>query len=353
MSTTKHQDDLVILSSVEMRRRIGSKEISPVELLEACIARIEAINPAVNAVTATCFDRARARGQGGREGGAQAASRSGRCTACRPASRTSRRPRACSPPTARRCSTTSCPSATTPWWRACAQAGAIILAKTNTPEFGAGANTPQSGLGRHRQSVRSHAECRRLVGRLGGGARDRHAAGLHRLRHRRLAAHPGRRSTAWSASARRRAWCRTSAAPWAGRRSRCSDPWGARSPTPASCWPPRPAPPFDPLACPARAAAFPRPGAIDLGSAAGRLERGFRPCPVEKGIAKVFAERIESMRHLFQTLRRGELDFGEADRCFDVIRAVSFVAGYQADYEKDKPSCSAPTSAPTTRWAPR
>ena len=51
--------DLLALSSVEMRRRIGSKEISPVELLEAAIARIERINPAVNAVTATCFARGR------------------------------------------------------------------------------------------------------------------------------------------------------------------------------------------------------------------------------------------------------------------------------------------------------
>ena len=31
--------ELLALSSVELRRRIGTKEISPVELLEACIAR--------------------------------------------------------------------------------------------------------------------------------------------------------------------------------------------------------------------------------------------------------------------------------------------------------------------------
>jgi hypothetical protein len=50
---------LLAESAIELRRRIGSKEVSPVELLEACIARIERINPAVNAVTATCYDRAR------------------------------------------------------------------------------------------------------------------------------------------------------------------------------------------------------------------------------------------------------------------------------------------------------
>src|SRR5690348_6343270 len=51
--------ELVTLSSVELRRRIGTKEISPVELLEACLRRIEEINPAVNAVTAMCIQRAR------------------------------------------------------------------------------------------------------------------------------------------------------------------------------------------------------------------------------------------------------------------------------------------------------
>ena len=52
-------EELISLSAVELRRRIGTKEISPVELLEASLQRIEAINPAVNAVTAMCVARAR------------------------------------------------------------------------------------------------------------------------------------------------------------------------------------------------------------------------------------------------------------------------------------------------------
>jgi amidase len=51
--------NLVEKSAVELRRLIGAKAISPVELLDACIERIERINPFVNAVTATCFERAR------------------------------------------------------------------------------------------------------------------------------------------------------------------------------------------------------------------------------------------------------------------------------------------------------
>jgi Asp-tRNA(Asn)/Glu-tRNA(Gln) amidotransferase A subunit family amidase len=47
------------LSAVEARRLIGTRELSPVELLESCIHRIEAVNPTVNAIVATCYERAR------------------------------------------------------------------------------------------------------------------------------------------------------------------------------------------------------------------------------------------------------------------------------------------------------
>lgn len=52
--------ELCDLTATEARRRIGTKEISPVELLEACITRIEAVNPTVNSIVTTCYDRARA-----------------------------------------------------------------------------------------------------------------------------------------------------------------------------------------------------------------------------------------------------------------------------------------------------
>jgi amidase len=47
------------LSAVTLAARIASGDLSPLELLDACIARIEAYNPAVNAICATDFDRAR------------------------------------------------------------------------------------------------------------------------------------------------------------------------------------------------------------------------------------------------------------------------------------------------------
>ena len=56
----RQDDTLPERSAVELRRLIGSKQLSPVELMDACIARIEALNPAVNAIAATDFERARA-----------------------------------------------------------------------------------------------------------------------------------------------------------------------------------------------------------------------------------------------------------------------------------------------------
>ena len=47
------------LSASEARRLIGRRELSPTELLEACISQIEAINPKINAIVATDFARAR------------------------------------------------------------------------------------------------------------------------------------------------------------------------------------------------------------------------------------------------------------------------------------------------------
>ncbi|MEZ5842121.1 MAG: amidase family protein [Hyphomicrobiaceae bacterium] len=47
------------LSAVSARRLIGARKLSPVELTESCIARAERVDHAVNAMVARCFERAR------------------------------------------------------------------------------------------------------------------------------------------------------------------------------------------------------------------------------------------------------------------------------------------------------
>lgn len=51
--------NLADLTAMEARRLIGARAISPVELIDACIARIEAVDPAVNAMVVRAFERAR------------------------------------------------------------------------------------------------------------------------------------------------------------------------------------------------------------------------------------------------------------------------------------------------------
>ena len=66
-------DELAYVSRPSSPRASARRELSPVEVVEACIERIEARNPSLNAFVFKGFDeRARAR-QGGRAGGHVAA----------------------------------------------------------------------------------------------------------------------------------------------------------------------------------------------------------------------------------------------------------------------------------------
>jgi fatty acid amide hydrolase 2 len=52
-------NELLKLSAVELAARIRRREVSPVEVVETHIARIEQVNPKINAVVETAFDSAR------------------------------------------------------------------------------------------------------------------------------------------------------------------------------------------------------------------------------------------------------------------------------------------------------
>ena len=52
-------DELIRLTATEVVSRLRSREISPLELIDAAAARIAAVEPAVNALPTLCLDRAR------------------------------------------------------------------------------------------------------------------------------------------------------------------------------------------------------------------------------------------------------------------------------------------------------
>ena len=69
-------------------------------------------------------------------------------------------------------------------------AGAIVIGKTNAPEFGYTAFTKNVLFGPDAQSVEPRAHTGRILGRKFGGDRGRRGAARDRLRWRRLDSHP-------------------------------------------------------------------------------------------------------------------------------------------------------------------
>ncbi|MEM7024921.1 MAG: amidase family protein [Pseudomonadota bacterium] len=132
--------ELCDLTAVELRRLIGTKQVSPVELLASCRSRIDQINPAVNAFVATSWDRAEVEAQAAERAvmdGQQLGPLHGLPIGVKDLVLTEGlRTTFGSPQFA-----DHVPDADERQVSAVRDAGAIVVGKTNTPEFGAGANT--------------------------------------------------------------------------------------------------------------------------------------------------------------------------------------------------------------------
>lgn len=327
-------DQILSLSSVEIRRRIGTKEISPVELLDAAIERIEAINPAVNAITATRFVQARRDAAAAERAARQGESLGplhGLPTGIKDLEETGGLLTTYGSPLFR----DFIPDRDNVMVARLRAAGAIIAAKTNVPEFGAGANSrnvvwgatghpfdpklnPGGSSGGSGVALATDmlpvctgsdtGGSLRIPGAINGVVGFRPSPGL---------VPNERRGLGWSAISVLGPMGRTVAdtcqllAVQAG-----FDP-------------------VDPLGYVIDAAGLAVPGPCDLGHLKVAWTEDFGQCPVETPIRKVMRDRVGAMRHLFRACDEVKFDFGEADRCFDVIRAIGFVARYQADYEKD------------------
>ncbi len=218
-------------TAVELVGLLKRRALSPVELLEACLARIAAVNPAVNAVVT--LDEQGARGPPPRR----------------------RKPRSCAaddrgplhglPVLIKDTQDTkgmrttygspiladNVPAADQASVARLRAAGAIIFGKTNTPEWAAGANTRNPVFGATGNPFDPAAFGGRLLRRLGGGAGLRHGAARLRLRHRRLACAIRRPIPGSSACGRPRASSPATSAPMAGRTCRPTGRWRATSPT--------------------------------------------------------------------------------------------------------------------------
>ena len=128
------------LSAVEMRRMLGAGEMSAVDLLTDCIAAIDGENLRVNAVVTRCFDHARQQALAcdvARANGAPCGPLHGLPVLIKDLMDTA----GLRTTYGSRCFSDHVPDSDALIVERLKAAGAIVLGKTNTPEFGAGANT--------------------------------------------------------------------------------------------------------------------------------------------------------------------------------------------------------------------
>ena len=161
-------DDLIRLSASEAVARLRRKEVSPLELIDAAAARIAAVDGMVNALPTLCLERARAHARDLMAGRRREAENEPGWLAGLPVAikdlvdvagvRTTY-----GSPIFR----DHVPEASHPLVTRIERKGGIVIAKSNTPEFGAGGNTFNEVFGRTRNPWNTALTC---GGSTGGGA---------------------------------------------------------------------------------------------------------------------------------------------------------------------------------------
>lgn len=330
-------DELTRLSAVELRRLIGAKAVSPVELLEACIERIEALNPGVNAVTATCCERARAEAKAAEAAvlrGDRHGLLHGLPTGIKDLEDTAGLLSTYGSPIYRN----HVPDRDGAMVARVRAQGAIVVAKTNTPEFGAGANSRNPVWG----ATGNPFDPRLNAGGSSGGSAAALATdmlpvctgsdtgGSLRIPAAKCGVVGFRPSPGLVPVERRPfGWAPISVVGPMGRTVADTCLLLSAQAAMDAC---------DPLSYPVDPLSFRQPVPVDLGSLRVAWTEDFGVCAVDPAIRAVMRSRIDAMRPLFRACDRVTFDFGEAHRCFDVIRAVSYVGRYHDAYVNDRES---------------
>ncbi|MDR7380077.1 Asp-tRNA(Asn)/Glu-tRNA(Gln) amidotransferase A subunit family amidase [Rhodoferax ferrireducens] len=327
-------------SAVELRRLIGTRQLSPVELMDACIARIEALNPAINAICATDFDRAR-------ETARQAEAQVMRGAPLGPLYGLPLGVKDLQD-TAGLLTTYgnvglrgNVPTADNLLVARLRAAGAIVTAKTNVPDMGAGANSRNPVWGATGNPFNPALN----AGGSSGGSAAALAADLLPLctgsdtggSLRIPAALCGvvglRPSPGLVANdARPLGWSVISVLGPMGRTVADTALQFAASVGPD---------PRDPLSYPVDASQFWPLKDIDLSRLRVGTTEDFGICIVDPEIRRVFRQRVEAIRPLVAQCEPVDLQLGDADRAFDVLRAESFVAAF-ADTFRNAPETLGP-----------
>ena len=310
------------LSAVEARSRIGSRTLSARDLLESCIARIEVVDHAVNAMVVRDFD-------GARHAALAADDMVARGNALGPLHGLPLGVKDLDDVAGLRTTFGSTlfrdnvAAVDCGIVAAVRAAGAIVVGKTNTPEFGAGANTRNAVFG---ATGNAFDPSRSAAGSSGGsavalacgmvplatgsdtGGSLRNPAafnGVVGFRPSPGIVPNGRSTIGWSALPVLGPMGRTVADVQlllsVMANGSQTDPLMVRLPA---------APP------------------IDLASIRAAITPDFGFAPTERHIEDVFHEKVGLFRHLFATTEDAHPDCSGTDAVFEVLRRVLFLAGH-------------------------
>lgn len=330
-----NRNELADKSAVELKALMDSRQVSPVEALDACIARIEDYNPKINAFCATSFERARDEARATEQAIMRGEPRgllSGLPIGIKDLEETQGLLTTYGSPLFR----ANLPTQDNALVRRLRKAGAIVVGKTNVPEMGAGANTRNPVWG----ATGNPFNPRLNAGGSSGGAAAALAANMVPLCSgsdtggslRIPAAKCGivglRTSPGLVPSERKLlGWTPISVVGPMGRD--VADTWLQLAATAGLA-------PNDPLsydfAMPASISAAP---AVDLSRLRVGYTEDFGVCDVDDSIRQVFRQKIARLKGLFAVCEAVEVDMQHAHRCFDVVRAEAFVGSLQAAYDKD------------------
>jgi amidase len=321
------------LSAVVARRLIGQKKLAPSELMESCIARIEAVDHAVNAMVARDFDRARATAKAADAAvarGEELRPLHGLPIGIKDLQETEGLRTTFGSPIFR----DHVPMADERIVAAVRSAGAIVLGKTNTPEFGAGANTRNAVYG----ATGNPFDPTLSAAGSSGGSAVALATGMVPICSgsdtggslRNPAAFSGivgfRPTPGLVANERRGlGWNNLSVA---GPMARTVPDLCLLLSTMVSD------DPRDPLATTVhsrtvrRPEDFAVPARIDLSRMRVAITPGFGFAPTERHIAEVFAEKTGLFRHVFAHAEETTPDCTGADEAFEVLRAIGYLASH-------------------------
>ena len=333
------QPDITSLSAIELRRHIGQKTLSPVEVLDAFIAQMNRVNPAVNALCATDFERAR---QAAKD--AETSVMKGE-----PLGPLHGLPIGVKDLTETAGLLTTfgntgfhdhVPTHDNSLVARLKSAGAIIAAKTNTPDMGAGANTRNQVWGATGNPFNPTLN----AGGSSGGSAAALATDMLPLctgsdvggSLRIPAAYCGvagiRPSPGIiSQSGRKLGW---SVLNVVGPMARNIQDMALMF---SVCLGNEP---MDPLAFPNDPGTiWPQP-AIDLSQLRVGYTADFGCCAVDPMIRRVFQERLDAIAKHVHVCEPVNLDLGDAHRAFDVMRAEGFIAQMGEQYAKDPDALS-------------